>query len=836
MRLLKKVLRFLVVLVVLALTGGWIITTYYGDTIIQRVTQALNSRLRTEVTVGQIDLTLWHQFPNAALRFQDVFIPVPESTDTLLSVKELYLQVNLWSLWNEEYTIDGLSLKEGVLYADRDQWGRPNYLIWKETNSTEIDHEFKLDLSKVELESMHIRYDDAQSEVYVEGKQVSAVVSGAFSTDSYILKSKGKAQMDQARFGATEFPDHLPTEWNLELEVAGDTIAISKAALSIDRLPFSGNGGYRPDFIDLYITGDDLSLEHLLERLPKGVADQYAQFNATGKFHFRAHIMGNPQSTPRIYADFHLNNGTLSDPKSEQTLNRLEIEGRYDNGAGNNKAAIIELSEFSGVAQNSTFSGSFSMTGFTSPLIQAKLKAELDLEQISAFLPPALNDELSGSATLDVFFENRFYNLDEIDERDLLYAKMNGTLNLENVRLVSKAFAYPIEQVSGRFSFTNRDLQIEYCRGIVAQSDFSIKGYFRNTLAYALIPGEPVSLEASFSAEQLLLDELISNSGEESDYALELSPRVSYDLKLDVKKLVFERFSAENVQGRVVQKAGVLHAKPIKFKAVDGTFDGQMSIDGRNPKELEMTVRATLNDLDVRRLFYEFNNFGQSTLVSENILGRADATVHFKSFWTPELSTDLDKLYTLAQVEIRNGELIKFEPLTALADYVEVEELERIKFKTLSNRIEISNRKISVPDMQISSSALDFAGSGTHGFDNEIDYRVRMQLSDVLFKKQQKENPELDEHYVFEDQKAGPLLFLHMTGNVYNPIIEYDSQSARKNVVQEFKNEGKEFKEALKQEFNPDTTIDRTEEEPDFVIEWNEEEPDTSRSPNFYDF
>lgn len=820
----------------LALTGGWVITTYYGDTIIQRVTHALNSRLRTEITVGQIDLTLWRQFPNAALRFQDVFIPVPESTDTLLSVKELYLQVNLWSLWNEEYTIDGLSLKKGVLYADRDQWGRPNYLIWKETNSTEIDQEFKLDLSKVELENMHVRYDDAQSDVYIEGKQVSAIVSGAFLSGSYTLKSKGKAHMDRARFGATEFPDHLPTEWNLELEVTGDTIAISKAALHIDKLPFSGNGGYRPDFIDLYVTGDNLSLEHLLQRLPKGIADQYAEFNATGKFHFRAHIMGNPRSTPRIYADFHLNNGTLSDPKSEQKLNRLEIKGRYDNGAGNSKAAIIELSELSGVAQNSTFSGSFNMTGFTSPLIQAKLKAELDLEQISAFLPPTLNNELSGNASLDVSFENRFYNLDEINERDLLYAKMKGTLSLQNVRLEPKAFSYPIEHVSGRFSFTNRDLQIEYCRGIVAQSDFSIKGYFRNTLAYALIPGEPVSLEASFTADQLLLDELISSSSEESDYALELSPRVSYDLKLDIKKLVFERFSAEKVQGRVVQKAGVLHAKPIKFNAIDGTFDGQMSIDGRNPKELEMTVRAQVSNLDVRRLFHEFNNFGQSTLVEENLSGRADATVHFKSFWTPELNTDLDKLYTLAQVEIRNGELINFEPLSALADYIEVEELERIKFKTLSNRIEISGKKISVPDMQISSSALDFAGSGTHGFDNEIDYRIRMQMSDVLFKKQQREHPDLEEHYVFEDRKAGPLLFLRMTGNVYHPIIEYDAQSARKNVVQEFKNEGKELKAALKQEFNPDTTQDQTQEEPDFVIEWNEEEPDTSRSPNFYDF
>ena len=824
------------VLVVLALSGGWILTSFYGDAIVQRITQALNNELRTEVAVEKIDLTLWRQFPNVALRFQNVFIPVPESKDTLLAVENLYLEVNLWSLYKEEYTIDGLSLDEGVLYLDRDKWGRPNYLIWKERESTESSAEFNLDLSKVALSNMHVRFNDEKNDINIDGKDINAQVSGAFSSASFTLNSKGKAHFNSTKFGSTELPASLPANWKLELDVRGDTVAISNASINLDGLPFSGNGGYRPDYIDLYLTGDDLSLAHLLERLPKGSADQYSRFDATGKLHFRAHIMGDPKKQPRIYADFHLNNGTLKDPGTGQILERLEIEGRYDNGAGNQRNTLIELSEFSGVAQNSSFAGSFSMTDLKTPLVIAKLNAKLDLGQISAFLPPTISNELSGFANINVSFENRFYDINEISERDLVHAKMNGTLNVENMRMVTNALMYPIDQVSGLFSFTNRDLQIEYCRGVVADSDFSVEGYFRNTLAYALIPGEPVSLEATFVSNQLLLDQLISNSEEESDYALELSPRVSYDLRLDVKKLVFEKFSAKNVIGRVVQKAGVLSAKPIKFDAVDGSFDGQLSIDGRNKEELEVTVRATVSDLDVKRLFYECNDFGQTTLVSDNLSGRVTANVHFKSYWTPTLETDLDKLYTLAQVEIRNGELIQFEPLNALADYVEVEELNRIKFKTLSNRIEIANRRISIPDMQISSSALDFAGSGNHGFDNEIDYRIRMQLSDVLFKKQQKENPDLDEHYVFEESNAGPLLFLHMTGNVYDPIIEYDSQSARKNVVQEFKNEGQEIKQVFQEEFRPDTTIDRTEEEPDFVIEWNEEEPDTSWSPNFYDF
>ncbi|QTN37961.1 AsmA family protein [Cryomorphaceae bacterium] len=836
MRIVRKILTVLLILMVLALAGGWIITTQYGDQLVGRVTQALNDQLRTEVTVEEIDLTLWRRFPNAALRFQNVFIPVPESSDTLIAVDDLYLEVNLFNLIRGQYIVDGLTLSSGVAYPDRDPWGRPNYLILKATeNETEAD--FQLDLQKVRLNNMRVRYTDRANELIFEGTGLDADVSGNFSAGRFELETSGKGQLVQTQFQETSLPTALPLSWSLRLDVSGDTVLVDRANLEVDGMPFKANGGYRPELVDLYLTGDDLNLEHLLSRLPERFTDHFQGYEAQGTFYFRAHLMGDPQKRPRLYADFHVNNGRLYDPSSKQTLQDLEIEGRYDDGAGQASSAVLELTEFSGTAQGSTFLGTFSMSGFESPLIKAELKADLDLEQISAFLPPTLSRELYGSAQLDLNFENRFYRLDEVQQRDLVGAKMNGSLELNSVQWTTDYLKHPVQGLTGRFTFTNRDLRIERCSGRVSESDFEITGYFRNTLAYALIPGEPVALEAEFKSQNLQLDDLLADSESESEYSLELSPRVSYDLNVDVANLGFEKFTAQNIRGRFIQKAGVLRAQPLTFQAVDGSFKGRMVVNGRDPQDLQVLVDAEVTDIDIRRLFDEFNNFGQTTLASDNLRGRTDASIQFNSYWSPQLVADLDRLTTTADLTIRNGALIGFEPLKALGDFVEVEELENVEFQTLRNRIEIRRQTILIPDMSINSSALDFAGNGTHTFDNQIDYHVRMRLSDVLVRKQQKERPDLEEHYVFEDSAPGPLLFLTMTGDVYSPTIKYDAKSASKNIAAEFKNEGQEIKEAFQSEFKPDTTTDKTQEEPDFIIEWNEEEePDTLNSPNFYDF
>ena len=57
-----------------------------------------------------------------------------------------------------------------------------------------------------------------------------------------------------------------------------------------------------------------------------------------------------------------------------------------------------------------------------------------------------------------------------------------------------------------------------------------------------------------------------------------------------------------------------------------------------------------------------------------------------------------------SQLKIENGELIEFEPMYNLSDYVSIEELKNVKFATLENKIRIENERIIIPKMNINST------------------------------------------------------------------------------------------------------------------------------------
>jgi hypothetical protein len=129
---------------------------------------------------------------------------------------------------------------------------------------------------------------------------------------------------------------------------------------------------------------------------------------------------------------------------------------------------------------------------------------------------------------------------------------------------------------------------------------------------------------------------------------------------------------------------------------------------------------------------------------------------------------------------------------------VDVNDLKRIKFSTLQSNIEINNRTITIPKTAIKNSALNLDLSGTHTFDNEIDYHIQLLISELLAKKRQKKD---DEFGPVEKDSNKRSAFISMTGTVDNPIIKYDRMGLKQKIKEDLKQEKQTIKTLLKTEF-----------------------------------
>ena len=159
----------------------------------------------------------------------------------------------------------------------------------------------------------------------------------------------------------------------------------------------------------------------------------------------------------------------------------------------------------------------------------------------------------------------------------------------------------------------------------------------------------------------------------------------------------------------------------------------------------------------------------------------------------------------VADVTVDKGELNNFEPMKALSAFVKISELENIRFTQLKNQIEIRNSTIIIPSMIINSNSLTLEVSGSHTFENIIDYRIKLNLLQLLSNKF-KTKKDFDADAV--EQNADGLLFLYITmkGPASDPVIKYDKKSVKEKIKTDVQSEKQNLKTILQQEFNKQQT------------------------------
>jgi hypothetical protein len=150
----------------------------------------------------------------------------------------------------------------------------------------------------------------------------------------------------------------------------------------------------------------------------------------------------------------------------------------------------------------------------------------------------------------------------------------------------------------------------------------------------------------------------------------------------------------------------------------------------------------------------------------------------------------------------------------------------------MSNEILIRNQVITIPKMNISSSAMNIDIEGTHNFDNEIDYGLKILLTE-LKKQDNKERVEDEYGAIVEDEKRKATWHFRITGTVDNPqFVPVDVKSVYSSIKEDMKKEKESIKTILKEEFGgkktkKDTTeniIEHKEgESPKLIIKWDDE-------------
>ena len=819
------------------------------DKLINRAIVELNKNLEVPMSVNKVEFAFWSSFPNISVDLLDVKIPGRRKKTVLLTSEKFNLRFNPLDLLGGDYNLKQINITKGSLNLQIDSLGRENFDIIKNTTEGN-DSDFRLALKAVRLKQMNVRYQNrATRQDYTTFVDLISL-SGELSTNEFEMLTQGDIQVLNALSSDIPLIKNQRLEFDLSLSVDKSTgvTNIPTAVIDIGGLPFEIEGSVHPDSLWFNIKSKEIQLTDAVEKLAlKGSKETLNQFKGKGLLDFELQIFGGTESSAPVNINclFAIKDGQLREPIENIKLSNIELKGHYLKTDKNPEELVLE--NISLISDTGPFKGSLSIVDFTSPTWTGYANGKINLSSANRIFGFSGIEEVKGIVNISTDFRAS----ENARNEALVLHRCNGTVDFEDVVLQLKEDKRHFEKINGKVDFTKQNLQVANFSLSVNTTEMTLKGKMSNVFNYLYNEGI-LGLSVKLSGPNIVLTDLGSTSKEQKKAAQKtfvLPEKIKGSLYVDIKNLNYEKHDFRNVRGDLNIDDRNLDFNYISLVNSGSRIEGGLIISELQPESFDILLNAYSTGIDIQQAFSEWENFYQDVLLAENIRGIAALKLSFRGLFDLQTGLEYPSVNSNMELRISDGNIknasimddisksIKDSPAKYVLGKKNLQILEKrlksISFESLKNTITIKNSIVTIPKMFISSSVLDMNVSGTHTFENDIDYRFDFKFRDLKESKQDSEFGEII------DDETGFRMFLKMYGSLENPTLEWDKEEKKKSAQEYRQEEKKQIKEMLKTEFGAfknDTTVEEyvPKEKPkeDVKINWEptKNEPKTNDS------
>ncbi|MBN8578937.1 MAG: hypothetical protein J0L66_18500 [Cytophagales bacterium] len=803
MKRLKKILIYTGVVLAILFASAVLSVFLFKDKIIRQFVNEANKHLNTPVKIGKMDVSLFADFPNLAIVLTDVYVEDSHSgVYPLLTADHIAFTLNLVELWRGNYSIRGLTVAGSETNLRINSTGKANYIIMKETTDSQQGGIVKFDLRNVKLTRSVVSYIDQQANQHhvfnSEKLKATVLVNGA----QYTIQATGDVKTEQIGVGNALFLTNKTFDVNAQVNYddAKKEVAFNSSVLKIGHSVFALGGNYlfkEKNLIDLKVEGKNTSIQTLLSLLPDEASKKLRQYRSEGDVFFNLTLKGeiSEKKSPLISVAFGCTEATVFHPEYKSKLSRLTLNGSFASPSLTDFAdAKLFLKNMQGQLNDKSFSGNLSISKFNDPYITFDFKGELDAASLNNFYPIPLVNELSGLLQADIMFEGQTSLLRR--KATAQKVKTNGAITLSHLNFSYGKQQIPFKDINGTLQFNNNDLALSNVSGYFGKSDFQLNGFFKNIITFLLFENQPIGIETDLKSKFLDLDEMFAigfGQEESAEYQFNISPNLQLNFNCDIGRMQYRRFKAKVVKGDLLVKNQVAVSRNITMKTMGGNLTLNGIVDAKNNKAIDVISSFKLDGIYVDSVFYVFENFYQNFIVDKHLKGQAYADVDLEMTLDEHLYLLSPTLVADISATIKNGELNNFEPMKKLNKYLDDEGLSKLRFADLKNDIHIEKQTIYLPQMEIKSNVTGIQLSGTHTFDQRIDYRVVAPLRN-------KKRIDPDEAFgaIEEDGTGKTKIFLKITGTTDKYEVSLDKDAVKKKIASDLKKEVQELKDAFK--------------------------------------
>ncbi len=845
----KKTLVWTAILIGVIFLSLVIIAAFFEDQISERLVKEINKQLKTELRVEEFNLSLLSGFPDASANLHNVQVD-DALNGTLLDAESLSFRFGLLSLFSSNIKVHSVVIEDGSLYVKTDKRGKTNYNIVKDSPEVETDEaesELGLSLDEARLNRVEVIYVDQRAKYYTKFHVDKAVASGEFSSEQFSLMSFADIQFhffesDKEKFLVDE---HIIYDAKLDVDFTNGkyifddvTVGVSSNVFNVDGKIEEVKKGLN---YDLAVTSDEGSIASVIALLPPEQKEYLGDVDSKGTFFFNSTIKGiqTQRTNPAISVEFGLEEGRVSSKKLGNSLNDVSFTAKFSNGKQRtNKYSSFEITDFKGYFNKELLEGGMKISNLDNPLIDFNVDGVLPMESVYKILDyPTVTDGDGDVEFKKIRLKGRYKDI--ISPYGIGRVDTSGDIEFDDASLTINKQKIVLDK--GLLRFQDNSLKVADLVMESPGTEIVLHGTFLNLLPVLFADSlnskhAELKFNAALDATRIDFDNLLKITAipvEEGDVSAATFDSLKVAKTQERERITnflngkfeakIDEFNYEKIEGEDFRGTLEFENNEMVVKGKVQMMDGRMLVDGTTYFEdrPRLEAKLTCERINIKEFFKQSENFGQEVLVSKNLKGKLDAKFFIEAFWDKDATFLTNKLHILGDIGWTNGELVGLKMLYDFSDYIKLKDLQRIKFTNLHNYMEVKKNKLYMPAMFIQSNAMNMTVSGTHTFENKIDYNVKVNAGQVVWNKFKRHNSK------YQPQKAKKKGWFNLYYRIYGPMETFAYESDKKRVKRSFElsnTRKKRIQKELRKQFGDIVSIEEPTDWKDVIPEYEEDD------------
>lgn len=762
----KKFVKILTTVVVIVLAIALIVPIALRGKIADIVKTEANKMLTARLDFERLNISLLRHFPNASVELKGLTLiggEEPFAGDTIVAARRISVVVNLMSLFGDSgFEVTKVILADPALHAHKMADGAVNWDVMRPSEEPAADEEaaagedeggssFRLSVRDFRISGATIRYEDDSTRMSFSTDPLTLRLRGDMSADRTTLDLRLKTERTNFVSGG------IPLLSDAELELVADIdadlqnkhFAFSRNTLRVNAIQVGLDGWVemKDDAVamDLKAGCEAVQFKDVLSLVPAFYTRDFKKLTAGGELALSLWARGEMRGSqlPAFELKSSVRNGSFQYASLPKAVTDINIEARIANPGGVMDRTEIDLSKFGLRMAGNSLAATFYATNLASdPTFRVSADGKVDLGAVKEVYPLEKGMELEGVITADVQLSGRMSDIEK-NRYEALGAK--GTLIVEEMGLTLEKLP-PVHIRRAAATITPAAMTLGEFGLTVGRSDLSANGQLSGYLGY-LLRGEELSGRLYVKSELLDLNEIMAalpadetdtpeveeetpaDAAVDTATALEVPRNLRLSLNTDLKKILFQKMTIENLTGEMSMADGRLSLDGLRL----GLFGGQASASGSystadDPARPALKLKADFTKASFQKTFEELEMVQKLVPIFEKTGGDYSLSLDLQTALDAAMSPDLGTLTATGEIRSENIRIQNIKAFEAMAEALGNDKLRTIEAKDVAIRFAIRDGRISTAPFDLKIGDVNVNLSGSTGLDQTIDYQAKVGI------------------------------------------------------------------------------------------------------------